>query len=48
MNPLRPVDLHHLRAAEGWLELGNVAEAREELDNISTNRYMDIRIFLLN
>jgi tetratricopeptide (TPR) repeat protein len=38
MNPLRPADLHHLRAAEGWLELGNPAEAREELDQISTNR----------
>ena len=38
MNPLRPADLHHLRAAEGWLELGNVVESREELDQISTNR----------
>jgi tetratricopeptide (TPR) repeat protein len=38
MNPLRPVDLHHLRAAEGWLELDNAGEAREELDQISTNR----------
>jgi tetratricopeptide (TPR) repeat protein len=38
MNPLKPADLHHLRAAEGWLELGNVVEAREELDQISTDR----------
>jgi|TARA_B100001971_G_scaffold209892_2_gene234294 tetratricopeptide (TPR) repeat protein len=38
MNPLKPADLHHLRAAEGWLELGNATEAREELDQISTNR----------
>ena len=38
MNPLRAADVHHLRAAEGWIELGNAAEAREELDQISTNR----------
>ena len=38
MNPLRTVDLHHLRAAEGWLELDNATEAREELDQVSTNR----------
>jgi predicted Zn-dependent protease len=28
-------DLHHLRAAEGWLELGNSSEASAELDQIS-------------
>lgn len=28
-------DLHHLRAAEGWLELGNHVEALTELDQVS-------------
>jgi tetratricopeptide (TPR) repeat protein len=28
-------DLHHLRAAQGWLELGNPLEANHELENIS-------------
>ena len=28
-------DLHHLRAAEGWLELGSHLEADAELDNIA-------------
>jgi tetratricopeptide (TPR) repeat protein len=35
MNPLRPMDAFHLRAAEGWIELGNPGEALEELDKIS-------------
>ena len=34
MKPLEPVDIHRLRAAEGWLELGNVTEAAAELENI--------------
>ena len=34
MNPLRPTDLHHLRAAEGWLELGNHVAAFDELEEI--------------
>jgi hypothetical protein len=34
MNPLSPPDTHHLRAAEGWLELGNHLEANAELENI--------------
>src|SRR4051812_6642082 len=29
-------DQHHLKAAEGWLGLGNWAEANGELDSIST------------
>lgn len=33
---LEPPDTHHLRAAEGWLELGNAREATEELNRIST------------
>ncbi|MEW6158846.1 MAG: tetratricopeptide repeat protein [Verrucomicrobiota bacterium] len=32
-----PPDLFHLRAAEGWLELGNGAEAKTELAYISAN-----------
>jgi tetratricopeptide (TPR) repeat protein len=32
---IQPPDLHHLRAALGWLELGNPAEAGEELARIS-------------
>jgi len=29
--PLEPPDSHHLRAATGWFELGNLQEARAEL-----------------
>jgi tetratricopeptide (TPR) repeat protein len=35
MIELEPPDNHHLRAAIGWLELGNSAEARGELDRIA-------------
>ncbi len=35
MSPLQPPDTHHLSAAIGWLELGNHAEAGEELAKIS-------------
>ena len=35
MKELSPPDLLHLRAAEGWLELGNQIEAFEELELIS-------------
>ena len=38
MNPLNATDLHHLRAAEGWLDLGNAEEARHELAEISASR----------
>ncbi len=34
MHILDPTDLHRLRAAEGWLDLGNPEEARCELDLI--------------
>jgi len=34
MKPLDAPDIHHLRAAEGWLELGNHIEANAELENI--------------
>ncbi len=35
MKSLEPPDTHHLRAAEGWLELGNPQEAEAELDNVT-------------
>jgi predicted Zn-dependent protease len=35
MHKLAPPDSHHLSAADGWLGLGNFAEARAELDQIS-------------
>ena len=35
MKPLEPQDQHHLKAAEGWIELGNPEEANEELDQLS-------------
>ena|SRR2546422_10725843 len=36
MQPLEPPDLHYASAAVGWLELGNVGEARAELERISS------------
>ena len=33
--PLEPPDSIHLKAAEGWLELGNQPEANEELEKIA-------------
>ena len=35
MSALQSPDIHHLSAAEGWLELGNAREAQAELDCIS-------------
>lgn len=35
MKPLPVPDSHHLRAAQGWLELGNDREANEELEKIT-------------
>jgi len=35
MKPLPPPDKHHLRAAEGWLDLGNAFEANAELERIA-------------
>jgi uncharacterized protein HemY len=34
MKSLEPPDQHNLKAAEGWLQLGNVAEAKHELEQI--------------
>jgi len=35
MKAIEPPDLHHLRAASGWLLLGNDLEATEDLERIS-------------
>jgi tetratricopeptide (TPR) repeat protein len=35
MTPLEPPDAFHVRAAEGWLELGNHVEANEELERVT-------------
>jgi tetratricopeptide (TPR) repeat protein len=35
MNSLKPPDLMHLNAAQGWLGLGNPIEANEELEKIT-------------
>ncbi|HEX4645180.1 MAG TPA: tetratricopeptide repeat protein [Verrucomicrobiae bacterium] len=35
MNPLEPPDVHHLRAALGWLELGDEGEAKTELEQVA-------------
>ena len=34
MDPLEPPASHHVKAAFGWIELGNVSEALAELDRI--------------
>ena len=33
--PLQPPDAEHLQAAEGWIGLGNYAEANDELEQIA-------------
>src|SRR6185436_16475608 len=38
INPLSDSDMHHLRAAQGWVELGNHLEADTELEKI-VNEY---------
>src|SRR5882672_8507563 len=35
MQPLEPPNTHHVRAAIGWMELGNPAEAGEEIARIT-------------
>ena len=39
MQSLNPSDMHHLRAAEGWLDLGNLSESRSELELIPNPQY---------
>ncbi len=40
MSELKAPDSHHLRAAEGWLELGNASEAGHELDQITARHQL--------
>jgi hypothetical protein len=35
VKPLDPPDSHHLLAAEGWIQLGDYAEAQRELEKIA-------------
>jgi hypothetical protein len=35
MKPLDPPDLHHVLAADGWIELGDYSEAQKELEKIA-------------
>lgn len=35
--PIEPPDLHYVNAAEGWVELGDHAEASKELENVCLN-----------
>jgi len=35
MKQFEPPDIHHLTAAEGWIELGSPVEANAELENIA-------------
>jgi hypothetical protein len=46
--PLEPPDSHHLSAAEGWLELGNPAEAAVELAAIAPNSAVHPAVLELN
>jgi len=43
---LEPPDTHYLRAAEGWLLLGCVTEAQEELQHISLQGRFHPRVLL--
>src|SRR5215472_8715625 len=38
MQPLEPPEVHYLSAAQGWVELGNLGEARAELVQIGAAR----------
>ncbi len=47
MKTLEYPDRHHVNAANGWLELGNVAEARLEADAISLPGRAHLEAFLV-
>ena len=40
LTPLSPPDLHHFRAAQGWLELGDPHEANAELYKITPEMWL--------
>src|SRR5947208_1635662 len=44
MQPLAPPDTHYLSSAAGWIELGNLDEAKHELDRVSpaARRHRDV------
>ena len=44
MEKIKPPDSFHVDAAEGWMELGNAAEARAELALISARAQNHIRV----
>jgi hypothetical protein len=39
LKPLESSDLHYLRAAQGWTELGNALEAARELERITPEQW---------
>jgi tetratricopeptide (TPR) repeat protein len=47
MTSLEFPDRHHLNAATGWLELGNLPEAREELTKITSARQEHAEVLAL-
>jgi len=47
MKALEPPDSLHLRAAQGWLELGNHLEASVELERISSSLILHPEVLLL-
>jgi len=47
MNSLEPPDSHYLRAAEGWLDLGNCKEANEELKQIGLQERFHPQVMLV-
>jgi hypothetical protein len=50
VKPLDVSDIHHLRAAEGWVELGDDAEALRELDSIQEKNHpavLELRFLIL-
>ena len=47
MKPLEPPDSHHLSAAMGWLELGDVAEAVAELEQIAPQFRSHPHVFVI-
>ena len=38
MQPLEPPDTHYLSAAIGWIELGNLVEAEEDLNRVAAEQ----------
>jgi len=44
---MEPPDAFHLRAAQGWLELGNVAEAMFEIEGLSPDLQSDPEVLKL-